>query len=160
MPTEHPFDTYAEYRRAVLELLRSARQTIVLFDPDLSQTGIESLHGAEAIAAFCERTTFPESLRIALHSPRYVERECPRLLRLVSQFGHRITIRITSARFRNQEQPFLVVDGEHYVTRFHQDDPRGKLCMEDGEGAATLLSHFEILWQHARPGPTGTPLGI
>ena len=160
MTSSQTFDTYARYREALLEALGQATQSIVIFDPDLRNTGLESPEGISALESFCLRVRVEESLRIAVHSASYIERNCPRLLNLVSRFGHRMQIRITSSAFRSIEQPFMIVDGVHLVTRFHRDNPRGKVCIDDAQSAFALLSQFESLWAAAQRGPSGIPLGI
>lgn len=160
MTDSQTFDTYTRYREAMLDALGRATQSISIFDPDLRNTGLESPAGISVLEAFCLRARIEESLRIAVHSASFFERECPRLLNLVSRFGHRMQIRISSSAFRSLEQPFAVVDGVHLVTRFHSDDPRGKICIDDALSSLPLLSQFETLWASAQKGPSGIPLGI
>lgn len=160
MTSTQTFDTYARYREALLETLGRAAQNIVIFEPDLRNTGLESLEGIGVLESFCLRARVEESLRIAVHSASHIERDCPRLLNLASRFGHRMQIRITSSAFRSLEQPFAIADGVHLVSRFHPDNPRGKVCIDDAQSSFALLSQFESLWAAAQRGPSGIPLGI
>jgi hypothetical protein len=160
MTEERTFDTYALYRAAVLELFEHATHRIVLFDPDLGETGIESMRGMELLSGFCDRAIHADALRIAVHHADYIERDCPRLLNLVSRYGHRMAIRVTTPQYHNWQQPYLVVDDMHLVTRFHHDQPRGKICYDAAAVAAPLLTHFEAVWLHVQPGPTGASLGL
>ena len=160
MTEERSFDTYALYREAVFELLGRAMHRIVLFDPDLGETGIESARGIELLSDFCDRVMDNDALRIVVHDADFIKRDCPRLLNLVSRYGHRMTIRVTTAQYHNWQQPYIVVDDVYLVTRFHQDQPRGKICEDTPAATAPLLTRFETMWQHAQPGPTGAPLGL
>lgn len=160
MTEERAFDTFALYRDAVLELLEQATHSIVLFDPDLAETGIESIRGAELLSGFCDRATHNDALRIAVHDAAYIKRDAPRLLNVVARHGHRMSIRVTTPRYHDWQQPYMVVDDVHVVTRFHHDQPRGKICHHAAATAAPLLTRFEVMWQHAQPGPTGAPLGL
>jgi hypothetical protein len=154
------FDTYAAYRAALLEALELARQQVVLFDPDLRMTGLETPRGIAALERFCAGATREDGARIVVHAPHFLERECPRLLTLLARFGHCLRVRVSPAVLRHWSQPFLVIDGTHLVTRFHQDAPRGKICLDDTRSAAITFAQFETLWISARQGPTGAPLGI
>lgn len=160
MTEERAFDTYALYREAVLELLEQAAHGIVLFDPDLGETGIESVRGIELLSGFCDRAIHADALRIVVHRADYIERDCPRLLNLVARYGHRMAIRVTTPQYHNWQQPYMVVDDVHLVTRFHHDQPRGKICYASAAIAAPLLTRFETMWLHAQPGPTGASLGL
>ncbi len=158
--TSRFFDTYAAYRSALLEGLALASRTLVLFDPDLRATRLESSAGIAALERFLGEATAEDSARLLIHSPDFAERECPRLLELLLRFEHRARIRVTTAAFRSWTQPFLVVDRMHLVTRFHQDAARGKICLDDGPSAAIRFAQFETMWVSAQPGPSCAPLGI
>ncbi len=160
MTQDETFDTYAGYQAALSDVLGRATRDIAVFDPDLYHTGLESTEGIALLEAFCMRVTSEESLRIALHATNFLERDCPRLLTLLSRFGHRMQVRVTTTGYRQLDQPFVIVDGIHLVTRFHADRPRGKCCLDDPQSAFTLLTRFEEIWLAARRGPAGTPLGI
>lgn len=160
MTEERTFDTFALYRDAVLELLERASHSIVLFDPDLAETGIESMRGIELLSGFCDRALRNDALRIAVHDAAFIKRDCPRLLNVVARYGHRMSVRVTTRQYHNWLQPYMVVDDLHVVTRFHHDQPRGKICHDAPEVAAPLLIRFEAMWEHTQPGPTGIPLGL
>lgn len=160
MTEERTFDTFALYRDAVLELIEQATHSIVLFDPDFKETGIESVRGAELLSGFCDRAIQNEALRIAVHDASFIKQDCPRLLNIVSRYAHRMSIRVTTPQYHSWQQPYMVVDDMHVVTRFHHDQARGKICYEASDVATPLLMRFETMWLHTQPGPTGAPLGI
>lgn len=158
--SERVFDTYAGYRMGILELLEQANRQIVLFDPDLSQCGLEAPASIEAMKLFFERSASEDCLRLMVHRVDFVERECPRLAKLLSDFGHRIRIRSTAGEHRSLDHAFMVADGAHALTRFHCDDPRGKISIDDTQLASQFLAKFESLWERGQRGPSVTPLGI
>lgn len=158
--SERVFDTYAGYRMGILELIGQANRQIVLFDPDLSQCGIESRASIEALKLFFERSANEDCLRVMVHRVDFVERECPRLARLLAEFGHRVRIRSTAGEHRSLEQAFMVADGTHVLNRFHCDDPRGKTRYDDTRSASQYLAQFESLWERGQSGPSIAPLGI
>lgn len=158
---EHEFDTYAGYRAALLAAIDGAQREILLFDPDLKETGLESIAGAEALNRFLLRSSAREAIRLLLGDPEFLDRHCPRLTRLLELHGHRFAVRIDgNDRLHPLHQPFAVVDGHHLVTRFHQDRPRGKACPDDAAVCAPLVAQFETIWIGAEPGKSGAPLGI
>ncbi len=159
-PAEQYFDTHGAFREALFAVMRRTERELVLFDADLRDTGLESLEGITVLEALCQRTTAPDSIRILVHDAAFVERDCPRLLSLCARFSHRMRIRITTPAFRNYEQPFVIGDGQHLATRFHQDSPRGKQCFDCGADCAKLLTDHETIWIVSQNGPSGMPLGI
>ena len=45
-------ETLAQFQHAVIQVVASARLTLDLFDPDLTETGLESVQGVTALRAF------------------------------------------------------------------------------------------------------------
>lgn len=159
-PLEQSFDSYGGYRAALFDALEHAQQTVILFDPDLSECGLESRAGIEHLERLCSRATRRDALRILLHSTAWIEKEGPRLARLLGHYAHCASVRTTGASARTWNQPFLIADERLLVTRFHQDLPRGK-SITDGSGAhAPLATQFEAFWLTADASTIGTPLGI
>ena len=157
---EYEFGQFADYRRHVLDILGRATREVILFDADLKETGLESAAGIAALEAFFTRHTVPDCVRVVVHDAGFIERECPRLLRLLASFGHRIRIRVSARQHAAIDQAFIVVDGQHVLTRFHRDNARGKLILDDGVRAAQLADLFDTVWENAQQGPTGMPLGL
>ncbi|NMG45206.1 hypothetical protein GPA22_15920 [Aromatoleum toluvorans] len=159
-PHEQSFDSYGGYRAALFDALEHAQQTVILFDPDLRECGLESRAGIAHLERLCSRATRRDALRILLHSAAWLEKECPRLTRLLGHYAHCASVRTTNASARTWSQPFLLADDNLLVTRFHQDLPRGK-AITDGSGAhAHLALQFEASWLTADTSTIGTPLGI
>ncbi len=154
------FDSYTEYRFAMLAALEAATSTIAIFDPDGREAGLETPPSIAALERLCRRSPRRDALRVLVHSPDFAERACPRFVALIGAFSHRAAVRVTSPQFRNWTQPFLIADARHVVTRFDQDGPRGKLAVEDERTASMLLAQLETMWINGAPTTTGASLGI
>lgn len=154
------FDSYSEYRCAMLAALEAATSTIAIFDPYLREAAVESSASILALDKLCRTSPRRDALRLLVHSPDFAVREYPRFVAVISAFSHRAAVRVTRPQFRNWRQPFLVADARHVVTRFDQDGPRGKVAVEDARTASMLLAQFETMWIDATPATTVTPLGL
>ncbi len=159
-PEERHFDTYAGYQTWVLEALGLARRTLLVFDPDLAGTGLESPAALAALRALALASPERNAIRILVRDARYLERNAPRLLDFIGRFGHRAAVRIAAGDNESVETSFLVVDGQHLVLRFHADRPRGKVCLADSGSLSVPAAQFETIWKTAQPGPSGTGLGL
>lgn len=151
---------FGDYREVALDLCGSARQELILYDQDFELTGLESRAGNAALEALCVRTRVIHGVRILVRSPRFIERDCPRLQRLLQQFGHRIVVRVVRKGDASSDQPFIVNDNTGYVLRFHHDSMRGKAHTADSETANRLIAQFETMWMNATNGPNGATLGL
>ncbi|HJV26448.1 MAG TPA: hypothetical protein VJ673_12240 [Aromatoleum sp.] len=159
-PSESTFDAFAAYRQAVADVLALAGQTIIVFDPDLGECGFEAPATLALLEAACQRSPRSDALRIVLHDPDFVERDCPRLQRFLCDYGHRASLRISDPGSRSWTQPFIVVDGEHLVARFHPAWPRGKACLAMPSAVTRFSTQFETLWLRGENRAIGSPLGL
>jgi hypothetical protein len=151
--------TLAEQVAAIEELIGLARHTIRVFDQDLAQTGWNSPVRADRLADFL-RGVRGRRVDVIVHDTRYVESACPRLLRLVRTYGHAMTILRTGEGARVATDPLVIVDGEHYLHRFHFEQSRATLGISQPDQAQPLARRFEEIWATGEPGISGTVLGL
>jgi hypothetical protein len=152
-------NTVAEQATATDQLIGLARHHIRVFDQDLAQTGWNSSARADRLAAFL-RAVRGRRLDVIVHDTRYLESACPRMLRLLRNFGHAMTILRTGDEARVATDPLIVVDGLHYLHRFHFEQPRAALGIAQPEQTQPLASRFEEIWSTGEPGVSGTVLGL
>lgn len=144
------------------ELLAEARTSFLVFDPDLSKTGLESAQGEAMLLALVRRELPADAVRFLLRDASRLERDCPRLTRILSRFSHCFQVRTLISVQDNHipESAFVISEKCDTVTRLHRDVPRGRLARGNTIFSAELLSQFETLWLEAASGPTGIPLGL
>lgn len=148
-----------EYIEALDTLCLRARNSLVFFENDFDGIGFNSEARYNALRSFL--LGHPNArLQLLAHSPAYLERNCPRMLILLRQFSHKMSIHQTPQHLRNLTEPFAVADELHYVRRFHFDDPRGILALYDPEGARQLRSQFNDIWTASRPAVSANTTGL
>lgn len=158
--SESRFDTYADYRTAILEALRSARRRVAIFDPDLAECGLEHGDAIAELERLCGDSPHEDALRILLAEPAHLERNCPRLTAFLLRFAHRANVRRADADASLQARCFLIADDTQLVTRFHRDLPRGRFNRHDASAAACFVTQFETMWIKGAPVAIGVTLGI
>jgi hypothetical protein len=158
-PVESRFDTYQGYRQAVAEVVGLAEGRIVLFDPDLGETGLESPLAAAALTRFFGGRR-DARLQIVLHRTGHVERHCPRLLALLRLRSHVFDIRRTPDDLRQLTDCFVLADARHGAIRFHADHPRGKLLLHHDQEIGDWQRRFDELWELSSPALAATTLGL
>jgi hypothetical protein len=151
--------TIAEQTAATDELIALARHHIQVFDQDLSQTGWNDAGRSERLAAFL-RGVRGRRLDIIVHDTRYVESVCPRMLRLLEAYGHAMSILQTGPEGKVATDPLLIVDGQHYLHRFHFEQPRAALGIFQPEQTQPLAARFGEIWATAVSGVSATVLGL
>ena len=151
--------TVAAQIAAIDELLGIAKHSIRVFDVDLSGMGWNDAARAERIVAFL-RSNPAAKVEIIVHDTGWIERSCPRLLNLLKYRGHAIVIRRTGEDARQAMDPLLIVDGVHFLHRFHVSQPRAALSIGDPVAAQPLVTRFDAISEDAEPGVTPTVLGL
>ena len=151
--------TVREQAAAIDELIALARHNIRVFDQDLSQTGWSSAARIDRLASFL-REVRGRRLDIIVHDTRYLQSACPRMIKLLRTYGHAMTIYQTGAEAKIATDPLLIVDGRHYLHRFHFDQPRAAMGIDQPEQAQLLSTRFDEIWATGEAGVSGTVLGL
>ena len=159
LPRVAALATIAEQTAAIDVLIGLARHHIQVFDQDMSQTGWSSAARADALAAFL-RGVRGRRLDIIVHDTRYLESACPRMLRLLGVYGHAMTILQTGEDGKVATDPLLIVDGQHYLHRFHFEQPRAALGVLQPDQTQPLAARFGEIWATGTPGMNSTVLGL
>lgn len=158
-PSLVALDSVAAQRDALDLLVRIATRSILVFDVDLSQMGWNTAVRTEALASFVRRSPDVRA-NLIVHDTRYVEGACPRLALLMRSASAVMTIYRTGASARNAQDPLAIVDGRHFLHRFHIDQPRASFGLEQPALARPLVRRFEEIWATGEPGLGATVLGL
>lgn len=159
LPRQETLATVAAQVAAIDTLLGIAKHSIRVFDVDLSGMGWNGAARAETIMAFL-RSNPAARVEIIVHDTGWIESSCPRLLNMLKYRGHAIAIRRTGPDARQAMDPLLIVDGVHFLHRFHATQPRAALSIGDAVAAQPLVTRFDAISESAVPGVTPTVLGL
>ena len=158
-PREQTLDTLAAVAAGIDEVVRVAQQRLQVFDVDLAQGGWQTAGRAHALGAFLRRARHAR-LDVIVHDTRFIESSCARLLILLRQHAHAVTIYRTSGEARKAMDPLLIADGRHFLHRFHVEQPRAALAIEHPQLARPLVMRFEQIWATGEPGLGASVLGL
>lgn len=158
-PRQETLSTVREQVAALDDLVALAQHSIRVFDQDLSEMGWNSPARTERLATFLRRSRTAK-LEIIVHETRWLEASCPRLTALLKSFSDRVTIYKTGPQAKGASDPLVIVDGRHFLHRFHVEQPRAALAIEEPHLARPLVNRFEEIWATGEPGLTSTVLGL
>jgi hypothetical protein len=140
----------AEYRQACDTVLARAERELLIFDHDLAAMQLDKKARVDLLIDFLQ-TDALRRVRIVLHDPGPIERDAPRLLRLIADFSHMIEARQSPDNLRHLADTHLLADGCHGVRRFHVDQPRSAIILHDRAYIHPWQQRFEELWQVSHP---------
>lgn len=151
------FDTRKEFDAHLRTCLQAAERTLDLFDPDFAVFGLGSSDVDILLRAFLARGGV---LRLAMHSPAHIERQYPRLLRLLRDYSHAVECRVTPKALHNLTDSFCIVDRRHVLRRFHSDHMRGEMAFDTPGSLDIPLHRFDAIWTESRPTLQPTITGL
>jgi len=153
------FSGITEYQQALDTVISHAQRSIQVFDYNLHEGGWNSAQRFETLKNFILNDR-EARLHIVLHSTDHVRRNCVRLLNLQRQYSYAVFIHETLPEARSINDPMIIVDKQHYVHRFHYEQPRGELVLNDPEQTQKLLLRFDEIWHASAEAVTATTLGL
>ena len=158
MPGEHKLEGLVAYEAALDELIANTAQTVRIFDKNIGR-GFNTSQRYDLLRQLllAKRTN---RLYIVLHETANITRDCPRLMMLLKQFSHGISIHQTLPAARRVYDPFAVGDDMRFVHRFHYDDVRGAATIGDIANTRLLLKRFEEIWAASAPAVAATTIGL
>jgi hypothetical protein len=142
------FGTEREFAARVRECIDRSQVSLQMFDPDFR---VFPLGAPDVDAALRRFLAGGGAIELALHRPGHIEREYPRFLRLLKEFGHRIECRATPPGLRQLTDSFCIGDRVHIARRFHSDHMRGEAAFDRPAAAEISLERFGALWLESRP---------
>ncbi|MBI4195392.1 MAG: hypothetical protein HY526_09965 [Betaproteobacteria bacterium] len=143
------FEGMREYEAVIDRMIPQTQRTIRIFDRSLGRS-YNSARRFELLRQFLLAGR-PNRLMIVLHETGKLDRECPRMLELLEQFSHAVSIRETLRPARQVYDPFVIFDASHYVHRFHYDHLRAAQGTNDVLGTQQLLDRFAEIWEVSGP---------
>ncbi|HZP89180.1 MAG TPA: hypothetical protein VFB54_20405 [Burkholderiales bacterium] len=152
-------ESFGEQADAIDALLGRAQVSVRVFDTDLAQARWSSAARAQAVGDFLRRSR-DARLQIIVHDTRHLESACARLVALLRRYSAAITIYRTGHEARNAADPLLIVDERHFLHRFHADQPRAALAIDEPALAKPLVQRFDEIWMTGEPGLAGDVLGL
>ena len=153
----HRFSSHLEFGARLRECIARSHQSLQMFDPDFR---VFPLGLADVDAALRRFLSGGGSLQLAMHRSGHIERDYPRFMRLLRDFGHRIECRATSSSLHQLTDSFCIGDGVHIVRRFHSDHMRGEAAFDAPPATEISLERFGAIWLESRPCLHPSPTGL
>jgi hypothetical protein len=149
----------ADSQQAIDEVIAEARVCLRIFDVALGNRGFNSPQRIETLQKLIVSGR-ANRLLIALHEPETLERDSPRLLRLLRQFPTSIQIHRTLGQARQAHDPFIVADDHSVWHQMHFEQPRAIVALHSPADTTPILQRFDEIWDQSEPAVSATTLGL
>lgn len=141
----------ADYQSAIDQILALAERELLIFDHSLAELALESLprHGQlERLLGEGQH-----HLQIIVRDSAHLLGRMPRLLELLRVHAHHFSALECAPSLSHLTDAMIIADGCHGLIRFHQDQPRSKLLIDEPGEIGPYLHRFQEI-----VGEGGTPL--
>jgi hypothetical protein len=153
------FDSGEAFQQAVDRLLAEPGQELRIFDPDGVALRLNDAARVGALERFL-RAGRTHRLYLVLHDPQHLQAHCPRMMSLITRYGHAIQVNRTQESIRELQDAFLVLDSAHYVRRPVAALFRGALGIREETEALGLRGRFDEIWAASDPSVSGSTAGL
>ena len=148
-----------EFSAALDELIGKTDRTLRIFDPTLANYGLNTAAREEQLRAFLLKRR-SNRLLIVVHDTSAVTQGTSRLLRLLRQFSHAISIHQTHDAIRNLADVLVIADDAHCMRRPHFSHPKGVVYTDDPNETREWLNRFNAIWEQSNPAVSATTVGL
>ncbi|SDG06198.1 MULTISPECIES: hypothetical protein [unclassified Duganella] len=152
-----PFSMRVEFQQHLATCLARAEQTLQMFDPDFSIWQLGSSATDAQLRRFLQGGG---RLQLVAHDGKPVERDAPRFLHLIKDYGHLIEVRRTPAQLRQLTDSFCIADQRDIVRRFHADHFRGEAVFNGPQDLQISLERFLTIWLESSAGLYANSTGL
>ena len=147
-----------EFHKAIDDILETANRSVRIFERSLGRE-YNSPQRVDALRRYLLASR-RNRLLIVLHDASTMDRNCPRLLLLLRQYSHAVSIHETIASAKAVYDPFVIVDDRHFVHRFHYDHLRAAQGTHDVNGTQVLLDRYAEILELSAPAISANVSGL
>jgi hypothetical protein len=151
------FDSRSGFEVKLALCLGRARLTLQMFDPDFAWWQLGSSATDAVLRDFLRNGG---RLLLAAHSKEFLQKDAPRFVKLLADFGPQMECRVTQRQLRHLSDSFCIADGRDIVRRFHADYFRGEACFDDPESTKISAERFDAMWVETLPGLQADTTGL
>jgi hypothetical protein len=143
----------------VQEILELATHPLRIFDENLSALKLERPERIATLRQFLSASP-KHLLQIAVQDAGHIRVNSPRLMELLTAYSHNLQIIECPPHLANLSDSLIFADGKHGVIRFHKEQARAKVILDDIEECTPYLHrHDQILEEGGSP-VSGRSLGL
>ncbi len=147
------------YSDAINIILASAERELLIFDQDLSHGNFASTQKFELFQQFLNKSP-SNQITIVLQDTGFLKNKCPRLLDLLTIYGHKMTVYETNETAKHAKDCFILADDKNYIKRIHIEQARFRYGLNDLASVSLLNTRFKELLEATHDVVTISRLGL
>ncbi|HRE17314.1 MAG TPA: hypothetical protein PLW86_09685 [Rhodocyclaceae bacterium] len=153
------FSTWSEFQRGVDIVLAAAEHRLCIYDPDLALLKLDNTERLPELQRILKNGR-SGCISIAVRDSTHLRNHAPRLMALLTSYGHLMTIVEAPETLAHLRDSMLIADGSNALIRFDQDQARSKLLQDAPEEVTPYQTRFDEIWMESRHPVTPNTLGL
>ncbi len=141
-------DSAAEFRVAVLEVVRQASHRIQIFSADLEAVCYDHEDFAAALVKVANYHPV-SNVQILVRDASVAVKQGHRLASLCQRFSSSIQARRIAEDYRNRRETYLIADNKGVVYRANEDSYKGYANFHAADTASHLAREFTEVWERS-----------
>lgn len=150
---------WTDYQAAIDQLLAMPCRKLCIYDEDLLKIRLDDKKRLGNLQRLLQSAQ-PGGIRIALRNAEPLRRTQTHLIQHLAAHSHIITIQETSQQLGNLRDSMILLDEQHGLIRFDQDQARSKLLINESDELRPYLLRFEEIWKNPGDVISATSLGL
>lgn len=150
---------WSEHDASLETILRSLAVSLSIFDEDLTRLRLERPENVELLRRFLADST-RNRVRIVLKNAEPLRCRSPRLFKLLATYPDQMTVVQCPEHLHSLNDALFVVNGAHALIRFHKDNARSRVIIDDVEACAPYVQRFDDIINEGGEPVSATTLGL
>lgn len=151
--------TWHEHDESLETVLKQASRSLRIFDEDLTRLKLERPLAADVLHRFIMADS-RNRIQIILRNTEPFQRQSPRLMKLFTQYPQSMEVFRCPEHLASLSDSLFLADEHHGLIRFHRDNVRSKVILDDRDECLPYIKRFEELLLEGGERITAIPLGL
>lgn len=150
---------WTDYQTAIDQLLAMPCRKLCIYDEDLLKIRFDDRKRLSELQRLLQSAQ-PGGIRIALRNAEPLRRTQMHLIELLAVHAHVITIQETSQELSKLRDSMILLDEQHGLIRFDQEQARSKLLINESDELRPYMLRFDEIWKSQSVEISATSLGL
>ena len=150
---------WSEHDQSLQTILGLLSASLWVFDEDLTRLRLERPENSEALRK-CLAGDEHNQVRIVLKNVEPFRRNSPRLLKLLATYPDQMSVVQCPEHLFSLNDSLFIVDNRHALIRFHKDNARSRVIIDDREACAPYVTRFDEITKEGGEAISATTLGL
>lgn len=150
---------WSEHDASLQTIFRLLSASLTIFDEDLTRLRLEQPENVEILRKYLADGK-RNLVRIILKNTEPFRRNSPRLFKLLATYPDQMSIVQCPEHLLSLNDALLIVDDRHALVRFHKDNARSRVIIDDSEACAPYVMRFSEIAREGGESVSATTLGL